>query len=168
MSTAEKLGAMVQTLQQKALQVATTQLGQHEEPKGSNWGPRVKEYLLSVGLRSPNPWCMAFVYWCFDKAAKELGVKNPLSKTGGVLNQWQLCNAKLGVKTNPIPGDVFIMRFSGGRGHTGIVEKVENGLVYTIEGNSNDEGVREGFEVCRQKRVPSSIIAYLRTNKSTL
>ncbi|MNL84947.1 hypothetical protein D3C87_2130830 [compost metagenome] len=34
-------------------------------------------------------------------------------------------------------------------GHTGIVEKVENGFVQTIEGNSNSDGSRNGIGVFR-------------------
>ena len=36
--------------------------------------------------------------------------------------------------------------------HTGIVTKVEGKMVHTIEGNTNDEGSREGFEVCQRIR----------------
>lgn len=153
-------------IQKRALEIALTQEGVSEEPKGSNWGAKVKEYLASAGLKSSAPWCMSFVYWCFDQAAKELKVKNPLYRTGGVLVGWQQRNTALGVKSNPQPGDVFIMRFAHGTGHTGIIEKADENYIYTIEGNTNDDGSREGYEVARRKRLKTSVVGYLRADKA--
>lgn len=48
------------------------------------------------------------------------------------------------------PGFIFIMDFGGGVGHTGLVEKVLNGHLVTIEGNTNDGGSREGIGVFRR------------------
>lgn len=149
------------TLQQKALEVAITQLGKEEIPRGSNWGEPVKSYLASVGINFPASWCMAFDYWCFKEAAKEMGIKTPLTKTGGVLNAWQKAPASVKV-TDPQPGDVFIQDHGHGLGHTGIVEWVEGDVLHTIEGNTNDTGSREGYEVCRRTRKKSSVIGYLR------
>ena len=41
----------------------------------------------------------------------------------------------------PSPGDIIFFDWeqNGGVDHVGIVEKAENGKVYTIEGNSRDE-----------------------------
>lgn len=149
------------TLQQQALKVAVTQLGKEEVPRGSNWGEPVKIYLASVGINFQASWCMAFMYWCFLQAAKELGIKTPLLKTGGVLKAWQKAPAAVKV-TSPQPGDIFIQDHGHGLGHTGIVERVEGDIVHTIEGNTNDTGSREGYEVCRRTRKQSSIIGYLR------
>lgn len=149
------------TLQQKALEIAITQLGKEEVPRGSNWGEPVKSYLASVGIGFPASWCMAFMYWCFKAAAKEMGITTQLLKTGGVLNAWQ--KAPPTVKaTNPQPGDIFIQDHGHGLGHTGIIERVEGDIVHTIEGNTNDTGSREGYEVCRKTRKKVGIVGYLR------
>lgn len=149
------------TLQEKALEIAKTQLGKHEDPLGSNWGHPVQDYLLRVGIGFPASWCMAFVYWCFDEAAKELNVLNKLVKTGGVLYAWW--NAGDAAKEKiPQPGDIFIMDFGKGLGHCGIVEKVDDNFIYTIDGNTNDSGSREGIEVCRKQRPRNKILGYLR------
>lgn len=137
------------TLKSTAWQIASSQIGVSEIPKGSNWGDGVKKYLNSVGINFPAAWCMAFVYWCTDQAAKELGVKNPLIKTGGVMAQWNQIPKSM-KHTEPQPGDIFIMDFGVGKGHTGFVTAVQGDRIQTIEGNSNDEGSREGFEVCRK------------------
>jgi hypothetical protein len=36
--------------------------------------------------------------------------------------------------------------------HIGIVEEVKSSAILTIEGNTNDSGSAEGFEVCRRTR----------------
>lgn len=143
------------------VQAAFSQLGVQEEPRGSNWGYSVQQYLLSVGITFPAAWCMAFCYWCARKAAASQDTNNPLLKTGGVLNQWR-SRSNLRVK-EPQPGDIFIMDYGKGLGHAGIVEKVDATYIYTIEGNSNDEGSRDGFEVCQRRRNRKTILGYLRT-----
>ena len=154
---------VTKTLKSTALQIASSQLGAAENPKGSNWGPAVQKYLASVGINFPASWCMAFVYWCTDQAAKEMGVANPLFKTGGVLMQWQKVPAIMKHKA-PQPGDIFIMDFGGGKGHTGFVTGVTGDRIQTIEGNSNDEGSREGYEVCRKPggRKIGSCVGFIR------
>ena len=156
------------TISAKALDIATGQLGVRE--KGSaNSGPQVDLYLKSVGLKPGYPWCMAFVYWCYNHAAGTLHVPNFLIRTAGVLHQWneQQPTRKIvldKVLRNPAiiyPGAVFIMDYGKGTGHTGLVEKIQGGIVYSIEGNTNDEGSREGFEVCRRTRKLTSIKGFI-------
>lgn len=149
---------MPSTLSQRVLEIALSQHGVKEEPFASNSGPQVNMYLKSVGLPPGNPWCMAFVYWCVNQAAAELGIKNPLVKTGLVKNQWEKTTLrKLPVRATGIkPGSIFIMLFKNGTGHTGIIEKILNGIAYTVEGNTNDGGEREGYEWAKRERAISS------------
>lgn len=150
------------TLRDKVLEIARKEIGKMESPKGSNWGADVKKYLASVGSDNPAPWCMAFVYWCVDEACKELGLKNPLFKTPSVMWQHKQSKDKIGKRANPQPGDIFIMQFSLGKGHTGFVDTIENDTIHTIEGNSNEDGSREGYEVCAHARHTNKIFAYLK------
>ena len=138
-------------LSESALKIAASLIGQKENPPGSNWGVPVQDYLARVGITFPASWCAAFVYWCFDEAAIAARVHNPVYRTAGVLNLWNHCQ---GNRTMiPGPGDIFIMDFGKGLGHTGIVESVdEKGLIHTIEGNSNMDGSRNGYEVVRHLR----------------
>lgn len=147
-------------LSAKALEVAITQLGQEEKPKGSNWGHPVQDYLESVGIDFPASWCMSFVYWCFNEASKQLSTFNPLIKTGGVLRAYNGATSHHTI--HPQPGDIFIIDFGHGLGHTGIIESIEDNNVNTIEGNTNDSGTREGFEVCRRVRSISKMKGFLR------
>lgn len=148
-------------LAQSSLEVATRQIGVTEIPKGSNAGPEVEIYLKSVGLTKGYSWCMAFVYWCVLEASKKTGIPNPLKKTAGVLSQWN--NRPELRRRNPEPGFVFIMDYGKGLGHTGFVEKVlPGGKIQTIEGNTNADGSREGYAVCRRIRSISTCKGFLK------
>ena len=144
----------------RALEVAITQLGQQEDPAGSNRGPMVDKYLRSVGLNPGYAWCQAFVYWCYATAAAATGTKCPVIRTAGVRDCWnktplsqRLSRKEAVTDTTTIkPGYQFIMLFAGGNGHTGIVERVEGTYIHTIEGNSNNTGSREGTAVVRHIR----------------
>ena len=135
-----------------ALEIAISQLGNHEQPKGSNTGPQVNEYLKSVGLKPGYAWCAAFVYWC----AKWSNPETPLFKTGGVLNMWNKTDKKYRI-TKPQAGDIFVMDFGKGLGHMGFVESVGKTTITTIEGNTDSNSGREGWEVARRTRKISSI-----------
>lgn len=69
---------------------------------------------------------------------------------GGVLAQWnaskELCVMK------PEVGDIFIMDFGKGLGHTGIVIAVNGDVITTIEGYTNDQASRKGYIVAEKKR----------------
>src|ERR1035437_5939071 len=49
----------------QAMVIALHEIGVCEDPPGSNKGPRVNEYLHSVGLGPGYSWCAGFVYWVF-------------------------------------------------------------------------------------------------------
>lgn len=134
-----------------------------EEPKGSNTGRMVNQYLSSVGLKPGLPWCAAFVYYIFDQATRRLHVKNQLPKTGGVMNMWNSADKNLKIqasqaKANPgliRPGQIFIMTRPGkGLGHTGIVIGVDVNKreIITVEGNTNDQQSGEGDRVGVNRR----------------
>jgi len=150
------------TLSKQSIAQAQSQINVQEYPKGSNAGPGVEKYLKCVGLGKGYAWCMAFVYWCVSEASKIEGITNPLVKTALVMKQWNE-SAKLRVK-DPQPGDIFIMDFGNGTGHTGFVLKVmSNGDIKTIEGNTDDgKGSREGYIITERIRKKSTIKGYLR------
>ena len=99
------------------------------------------------GLDYRVEWCAIFVSWCADQCGYlDAGV---LPKMEGVRpyvdwfierGQWQNRDYE------PSPGDIifFDWESDGLADHVGIVEKIENGLVYTVEGNSGD--------VCAERR----------------
>lgn len=148
----------------RVIKIAKSQVGVLEDPIGSNSGPEVDEYLASVGLDPGYFWCMAFVYWCFNKASKQLGISNPAFKTAGVLSQWNNTNGKRILSQDAVnnpskikPGQIFIMNYGGGSGHTGLVESVSGGFINTIEGNTNEAGSRNGIGVFKRQRKINSV-----------
>lgn len=153
------------TLIERVLAVARSQIGISEVPSGSNKGPQIAQVLKSVGLSEGYAWCAAFTYWCFMQAARQKGAKNPSPKSAGVLNLWSLAGfAESGLTritnkeatNNPSlvkPGMQFILKVgSSGAGHTGLVESVSGNKLTTIEGNTNQELSREGTGVFRLTR----------------
>lgn len=104
---------------------------------------------------STTPWCAAYamnmlndygildtsscsnVNYCptINSWAKEQGLWENSAATGG--------------DYTPNAGDAVLFDWEGdgGADHIGIVEKVENGVVYTIEGNSSDSVARRQYEI---------------------
>lgn len=86
-------------------------------------------------------WCAVFVSWAANRAGV-LNDKIPKFATGiewfKSRGQWQSRGYF------PRHGDIifFDWEVDGKPNHVGIVEKTENGYIYTIEGNSTDDGCR--------------------------
>jgi len=145
-----------------ALMQARSQIGVKESPPGSNSGPEVDQYLASIGLRSGIPWNQAFVYWCWQQASTKIGRSNPLPGTGSVLGLWNkaetagfdrlMMSEAVADRSRIVPGAIFVMDFGGGRGHSGIVEQVDSGVITTIEGNASANFERTGGGVHRLTR----------------
>ena len=110
-------------------------------------------YWSWYGFEGRVEWCACFVSWC----ANECGYID-----SGVIPKYALCSD--GVNwfkdrgqwadntAEPTAGQIIFFDWNDENGqdgvsdHTGIVEKVENGIVYTVEGNSGN--------TCRQKQYP--------------
>lgn len=158
-------------LLREALSFAQSQVGVMERPVGSNQGPEVNAYLASTSVGPGNFWCAAFVYFCFNEAAKKLQIANPLVKTAGCLDHWNRTKAKkikaADARNDPSllkPGHIFIIDHGGGHGHTGIIKRVEGGRLITIEGNSNPNGSSNGigvFELDIRKVWSANLKGYL-------
>ncbi len=110
------------------------------------------------------PWCMGFVQTIIDQATFTIGQKltdyMPASYSCDVVgkhghdNKNLIRNAQLRLDSSMVEaGDVFLNNKTPfDWTHTGIVIGAEDGWIQTIEGNTNDEGSREGYEVCERKR----------------
>ena len=162
----DELDIFSSTLLFEVIDIACKQIGIMEVPPGSNRGPTVSAYLRSVALVPGNPWCAAFVYWCFEHASVSLNRLNPLEKTGACMLHWK--NTR-GTKIlsfeaikNPLliePGLVFIISLGNGKGHTGIVTGYRDGYITTIEVNANAHHSAEGTGVVALVRKIESINA---------
>lgn len=150
-------------IRETTIRIARGEVGTQEDPLGSNTGPRVNEYIRSVGLKPPVFWCACFLYWCVDHAANELGVTNPLPRTGScdAILEWarrggHLCN-------DPQPGDFFLhMASENDATHIGMVVKDNGSTIETIEGNSNAGGSNNGIEVAARPARPKAKLKFVR------
>lgn len=104
-------------------------------------------YWSWYGFNSRVEWCACFVSWVANQAGYI--ESNIIPKFSGCQNgiDWFKAMGQWKEKSyTPREGDIifFDWEVDGKVNHVGIVEKVENGKVYTIEGNSTND-------TCRQK-----------------
>lgn len=105
-------------------------------------------YWSWYGFGSRVEWCACFVSWCANECGYiDTGV---IPKYAGCVNgvQWFKDRGQwIDGSAEPVPGMIIFFDWDnkgssgpqdGESDHTGIVEKVENGIVYTVEGNSGD------------------------------
>ena len=116
---------------QAIVEVALTQLGNQGGQPYWSW----------YGFNSRVEWCACFVSWCADQCGYiESGL---VPKFAGCVDgaNWFKSNGKWQNRTyEPKTGDIIFFDWEGDgtTDHVGIVEKCENGTVYTVEGNSGD------------------------------
>ena len=116
---------------QAIVEVALTQLGNQGGQPYWSW----------YGFNSRVEWCACFVPWCADQCGYiESGL---VPKFAGCVDgaNWFKSNGKWQDRTyEPKVGDIIFFDWEGDgtTDHVGIVEKCENGTVYTVEGNSGD------------------------------
>jgi hypothetical protein len=128
------------TLGVTALDVAIENLGKGEEG-GNNSGEFVEMLHKKNYDGDPDDdgaWCAAFVSYCFEAACERLGVDLPFRRSTGAKSLFRKIGAAGEFVTDPQPGDVVCWdRGVKGswQGHIGIVERCENGILYTVEGN---------------------------------
>ena len=133
---------------QAIVEVALTQLGNEGGQPYWSW----------YGFDGRVEWCACFVSWCADQCGYlDSGI---VPKFAGCVDganwfkgngQWQDRNYE------PTAGTIIFFDWEndGETDHVGIVEKCENGVVYTVEGNAGD--------ACRQNQYSvgsSSIYGY--------
>ena len=102
-------------------------------------------YWSWYGFNSRVEWCACFVSWCANECGYiDAGV---IPKFAGCVNgvQWFKDRGQwLDGSAEPVPGMIIFFDWDDENGqdgeadHVGIVEKVENGTIYTVEGNSGD------------------------------
>lgn len=133
------------------LKIASSQIG-IREATGNNDGPQVEKYLAYTGNKKGEPWCAAFVSWVFGQA----GFQRPRTAWSPSLFP------KPRLVAVSKPATVFGIYFpdKGRIAHAGIVEKQKENWLYTIEGNTNIEGSREGDGVYRKIRHIKTIKYY--------
>lgn len=142
------------------VQVALTQIG--------NVGGQ--PYWSWYGFGHRVEWCACFVSWCANECGYiDTGV---IPKYAGCCNgvDWFRERGQWADNNNePVPGMIIFFDWDnkGSSGpqdglsdHTGIVERVENGIVYTVEGNSGDSCRENHYSVGYYEILGYGIPAY--------
>lgn len=150
---------------------------------GKNRGPKVQEYQRSVGLGVGGAWCAAFVAWCVMRS-RQLE-KPPSWCSASVVTMFHKARRKVApaalvlpiepdYKSRVVAGMIWCRakNESGAKlarsgtwvlGHCGIVVEVTAEAFYTVEGNTNSAGSRDGDGVYRKEHRWSSLPDIQRT-----
>lgn len=141
------------------LSIASSYVGYHEGANNKTIFGDTMHALQPRNMDANAPWCDAFVDFCIYKMCQRFGYGAEMAKKVlcGDFDDYTYFSVDLYKKAGRWSktahrGDQI---FFGGSGHTGIVEKVYGGVVFTIEGNKGDE-VRK----CSYSVNSPSIIGY--------
>jgi hypothetical protein len=156
-------------LRQKLIDIATAQVGVREVPRNSNTGPQVLQYQRATNLGGTGwPWCAAFVCWCLREWGRDPEVLDALKLTPDTFAAWRPRTAaaygfhEWAAKRNLTifdenenPGEATlhtgdIVTFD--TSHIGLLRGDANTTIYTIEGNTDEAGSREGGGVYKKSR----------------
>ena len=102
-------------------------------------------YWSWYGFSSRVEWCACFVSWCANECGYiDTGVIPKFASCVNGVNWFKDRGQWTDNSAEPTPGMIIFFDWDDDEGqdgladHVGIVEKVENGRVYTIEGNTSD------------------------------
>lgn len=134
---------------------ARQHLAQHPlEVGGQNRGPWVRLYMKG-NEGAQWAWCAGFACFCLQQACRTLGQDLPIAASfscDALANSAKAKGRFVG-REQAGPGSFFLVRSTPADWtHVGIVSRKEEQVFRTIEGNTNDDGSREGFEVCARTR----------------
>lgn len=134
---------------------AEAEVGQSEQPPGSNDSPRIAQYrAATAGAAGPGPWCAYFASWAARQAGAPLGDQGQGFGSVDALYAWAQRSGRAYTAASgrtPQPGDLIVFHE-----HIGLVEGVDaNGQIHTIEGNSSDQ-------VARRVHQPGDAVGFVR------
>lgn len=118
--------------------IAGGEVGQAEQPPGSNDSARIAEYRQATAGSGVGPWCAYFTSWVSRQAGMPLGDHGEGFGSVDALYAWAQRAGRAvanGPGVVPRPGDLIVWDE-----HIGLVEQVlPDGRIQTIEGNSSDK-----------------------------
>ena len=112
-------------------------------------------YWTWYGFSERVDWCACFISWCANECGYiENGIIPKFASCTIGVNWFQSRGQWADGSAEPVPGMIIFFDWDeditgqdGRPNHVGIVEKVENGIIYTIEGNSDDTCRRRSYSV---------------------
>jgi hypothetical protein len=142
------------------LAVARQHLKAHpREIGGQNMGPWVRLYMQG-NEGAAYAWCAGFVCFVLAQACAATGRALPIepsvscdSLAASAIARKVFVGEREARARKPKRGALFLNRRTARDWtHVGLVTKFDAESMLTIEGNTNDEGSREGYEVCARRR----------------
>lgn len=140
----EDFSAIMNYANHQLVEVAKSQLG--------NVGG--EPYWSWYGFGGRVEWCACFVSWCANQCGYiDRGIIPKFAGCGTGVDWFKAREQWLNGSAVPEPGNIIFFDWvedgaqDGNSDHVGIVEKVEGGRVYTIEGNSGDACQRNSYPV---------------------
>lgn len=130
-----------------------------KEVGGDNLGPAVEFFQKLGEIDKKRPWCAAFDNGCAEIAAAKKNVRSPLEYVplqGYVQSYFEHAVSADWIVSpeDTSPGCLFLLYFPSleRHAHMGFVRSLSEDGFMTVEGNSNDDGSREGREVVSKFR----------------
>jgi CHAP domain len=149
------LGSSVPVPGNQIVAVAASQIGQAEQPPGSNDSPAIAQYRTATAGAAPGePWCAYFASWAARQAGEPIGDQGQGLGSVSAIWSWAQSAGRAvqnGPGVTPKPGDLIVF----GAQHVGIVAGVlPDGRIQTIEGNYNNQ-------VSQNTRSPTEATGYV-------
>jgi hypothetical protein len=135
--------------------LAQGEVGQAEQPPGSNDSARIAQYRsATAGAPGPGPWCAYFTSWLARSSGVPLGDHGQGFGSVDAVYAWAQKSGRAvpaASGQDPRPGDLIVWDE-----HIGVVESVlPDGRIQTIEGNSSDR-------VSRRVHAKGDALGYVR------
>lgn len=152
------------SVNERILRIAASYIGKDEESGNMGWvDEEFEKKMTDRGWKRSEAWCAYFAELVWHEAyALNLPVQLDISKlfSGSAVETFRNFSKESDWKVDhtPEPGAIAVFqKYKDGEphwsGHVAIVEKEVNGVICTIDGNSNPSGGREGYTVARVQRV---------------
>ncbi len=165
------------------IQIALTQLGYHEGDSDADMdglnidgGKNFVEYNIMSGkvdnkegngVSYGYAWCASFVTWCLRQAkVSYTAATNAISCS--VMMNWYVRNDIYYPSDSdytPIAGDIIMFSNSSSPSHVGLVLGVQDGKVYTIEGNNGGKVAIHSYSLTDDYVLGYCVPKYSKTDK---
>lgn len=118
----------------------------------------IGSYADNPGWSEETPWCACYISWALEECSGYLEGEAP--RFANVDSFWvEFVTTDRWKTEDPRPGDViffdWVVDSEKNAQHVGVVLAVENGWIYTVEGNSNGR-----VAVCRYAQFDARIMGY--------